>query len=183
MYLVWNFLDEALKNNSLSPFAQSGYSTSTYNYGFWVDAGSFRQEHLPALARFESHRGSLRGGSILTGTPQDELIFFPMYTIPDRGWKWWRESDGPADFDFTKGSLFGGSPKAISWYTQTLYAQHDKYPAEGIFVGKDQTLINAIMFLHTNKVISIWVVQPPSYIPSPASLPSVINLPTINAKF
>ncbi|KAF9487996.1 hypothetical protein BDN71DRAFT_1457864 [Pleurotus eryngii] len=61
MYLVrdakQHFLDEALKNdNSLDPRAQSGYSTYTYDYV----AGSFR--HLPALARFESHRGSFRRG-------------------------------------------------------------------------------------------------------------------------
>ncbi|KAF7437141.1 hypothetical protein PC9H_003977 [Pleurotus ostreatus] len=177
LYSVWNakpyFLDEAVRNvNSLDPFAQNAPSLPTYNYGFWVDAGSFRQEHFyqrwPDAQRVQE---VFEEGSQLTGTPQDELIFFPICTIPERGWKRWRESDGPVDFDFSEGSFFGGSPKAISWYAQTFYAQHDKYLANGIFVGKDQTVINAIMFLHANKFVSVWVGQPPYLLDPHPSLP------------
>ncbi|KAF9498080.1 hypothetical protein BDN71DRAFT_434834 [Pleurotus eryngii] len=202
LYSVWNakpyFLDEAVRNvNTLIPFAQSDPSPPTFDYGFWVDAGSFREEHFyqrwPDAQRVEE---VFEEGSQLTGTPQDELIFFPICTIPERGWKRWRESDGPVDFDFSEGtylnhysfilskpadtgilgSFFGGSPKAISWYARTFYAQHDKYLANGIFVGKDQTVINAIMFLHANKFVSVWVGQPPYLLDTQPSLPPPISL-------
>lgn len=56
--------------------------------------------------------------------------------------------------------------------------EHDKYLAKGIFVGKDQPLINAIMFLHPSKFISVWVGQPPSYLSlsSPPSLPQATRV-------
>ena len=49
--------------------------------------------------------------------------------------------------DVNVGSFFGGRHKAIHDYATTYYAYHDKWLAQGLFVGKDQMLMNSLITL------------------------------------
>ncbi|KAJ8501415.1 hypothetical protein ONZ45_g12148 [Pleurotus djamor] len=185
LYSIWNakpyFLDEAVNHVDQTALAVPG----GFDYAFWVDAGSFRGDHFysdwPNAARVDQvfEEGSKHGGGQTGAVKKEDFIFFPLASVPSRGWKWWRESDGPVDFDFSEGSFFGGTPSAISWYRSTFYEQHDKYLSDGHFVGKDQTLINAIMFLHPERFISVWSEQPVTEtLPSPPKAED--DIPALN---
>jgi len=88
------------------------------------------------------------------------------------------------DIEFSEGTFFGSTPGTIEWYCKTFYRYHDHYistppigfslksttphhhphvkpPADGgtyppfHFVGKDQTLINALMFLYPHRFFTV----------------------------
>ncbi|KAF5383500.1 hypothetical protein D9757_006169 [Collybiopsis confluens] len=154
LYAIWNgkpyYLDEALKN-----------SEKKYSYAFWCDAGSFRHEHVyqnwPDSSRVEQIWEEASG---LSGVAKEELLFFPMWEPPHASMNFWQDSLGPVDTDFSEGSFFGGSPQSIRWWTELFYLYHDYYLKQGIFVGKDQTLINALFLLYPSRVITVWVTDP-----------------------
>jgi len=164
LYAVWNakpyLLEQAVKN-----MQKEGIM---YEYAFWSDAGSFRDNQQygdwPDARRVEE---IWRTGSALTGTAKEDLIFYPMVLSPPPYSRHWVESDGPIDIDFSEGSFFGGRPKAIFWWSQTFYAYHDYYLFEkGLFVGKDQTVFNALFFLFSERFITVWQFDPqaPNYV-------------------
>ncbi|KAJ3727009.1 hypothetical protein C8R42DRAFT_621748 [Lentinula raphanica] len=154
LYAIWNgkpyYLDEALKN-----------SEKQYSYAFWSDAGSFRKEHVydvwPNSARVEEIWNE---GSRLSGVAKEDLLFFPMWEPPHPSMRNWEEALGPVDTDFSEGSFFGGSPQTVRWWRELFYLYHDHYLNQGIFVGKDQTLINALFLLHPSRIITVWVSDP-----------------------
>ncbi|KAJ3749378.1 hypothetical protein DFH05DRAFT_1476494 [Lentinula detonsa] len=154
LYAIWNgkpyFLDEALKN-----------SEKQYSYSFWTDAGSFRKEHAyqswPDSARVEEVWNE---GSKLSGVAKEDLLFFPMWEPPHASMRNWQDTLGPVDTDFSEGSFFGGSPQTVRWWKELFYLYHDHYLTEGIFVGKDQTLINALFLLYPSRIITVWVTDP-----------------------
>ena len=96
LYAVWTsktfFLDEGLQN-----MEQSG---DKYDYAFWNDAGSFRDDQ-----EFDQWPGSHRVpeifevGSRLTGTPRKDLFFMPIWGSPPYWMKHWKEEDGPINTD------------------------------------------------------------------------------------
>lgn len=67
------------------------------------------------------------------------------------------------------GSFFGGSPSTISWWRNLYFTYHDLYLSQGVFVGKDQTLINALILLNPKRFISVWLFDPMP--PDTSSLP------------
>ncbi|KAE9408694.1 hypothetical protein BT96DRAFT_873347 [Gymnopus androsaceus JB14] len=154
LYAIWNgkayYLDEALKN-----------SEKQYSYAFWSDAGSFRKEHLyrnwPDSGRVEEIWDQ---GSRLSGVDKEDLLFFPMWEPPSASVKYWDDSLGPVDTDFSEGSFFGGSPQTVRWWKELFFLYHDHYLSQGIFVGKDQTLINALFLLYPSRVITVWASDP-----------------------
>ncbi|TFK50758.1 hypothetical protein OE88DRAFT_1680547 [Heliocybe sulcata] len=157
LYAVWAgkpfFLDEGLRN------AQA--EGKTYEYAFWNDAGSFRADHKyaewPSRERVDA---VWREGAQLNDASEDELIFFPIWDTPDPSMEYWTEVMGPVDNEFSEGSFFGGRPSAITWWRKLYYAYHDSYLSQGIFVGKDQTLINALFLLHPSRIITVWFADP-----------------------
>jgi hypothetical protein len=54
------------------------------------------------------------------------------------------------------GSFFGGKAKTIFWWENFYYTYHDYYLDQGVFVGKDQTLINGLFLLHPERIITVW---------------------------
>jgi hypothetical protein len=58
------------------------------------------------------------------------------------------------------GSFFGGTPHTIKWWRSLYFTYHDRYLSLGIFVGKDQTLINALFLLNPRRIISVWLGDP-----------------------
>ncbi|KAJ7075871.1 hypothetical protein B0H15DRAFT_916511 [Mycena belliarum] len=157
LYAVWNakpyFLDAAVKT-----LTQAG---KDYDFAFWNDAGSFRAAHKyagwPDPARV---REVWDEGSSLSGEKAEDLVFFPLAGIPDTSFKFWTQDFGPVDNEISEGSFFGGAPRAIAWWRSTFYAYHDHYLALDIFVGKDQTLINALFLLFPSRFINVWLDDP-----------------------
>ncbi|KAA1475363.1 hypothetical protein DENSPDRAFT_860780 [Dentipellis sp. KUC8613] len=156
LYAVWTakpyFLDEGLAN------AQA--AGQQYDYAFWNDAGSFREEHTyvgwPDGRRVDQ---VFRQAARLSGTPQDEIVFFPLWWAPERHSeeRWWVEARGPIDMTFAEGSFFGGMPRAVRTYRHTYFTYHDYYLANSLFVGKDQNLINALTFLFPSHFAAVWI--------------------------
>lgn len=58
------------------------------------------------------------------------------------------------------GSFFGGAPQTITWWRNVFYAYHDHYLSQGLFVGKDQTLFNALFLLFPSRIITVWLGDP-----------------------
>ncbi|KAJ6512121.1 hypothetical protein C8R47DRAFT_1093613 [Mycena vitilis] len=154
LYAIWNakpfFLDAAVQNLS-----------RTYDYAFWSDAGSFRSTHKykswPDPARV---RELWEEGSALSGEKAEDLLFFPLAGMPHSSFRYWVEDHGPVDNEVSEGSFFGGSPSTVAWWRRTFYAYHDLYIKRDIFVGKDQTLINAIFLLFPSRLIAVWLGDP-----------------------
>ena len=48
----------------------------------------------------------------------------------------------------------------MAWWARAFYAYHDYYVSKGLFVGKDQTVFNAVLVLFNERVISVWVFDP-----------------------
>ncbi|KAF8161504.1 hypothetical protein B0H34DRAFT_382450 [Crassisporium funariophilum] len=157
LYAVWNakpfFVDNAVRI-----MADRGYK---YDYVFWNDGGSFREinvyKHWPSPQRLEQ---IWQEGSELTGVAKKDLLFYPVMNQPPRGYADWTEDMGPIDIDLSEGSFFGGSPSTVAWWARTFYAYHDHYLSKGMFVGKDQTLFNALFFLFSERIVTVWVYDP-----------------------
>lgn len=48
----------------------------------------------------------------------------------------------------------------MAWWARTFYAYHDYYISKNLFVGKDQTVFNALLVLFNERIISVWVYDP-----------------------
>ncbi|KAJ3487741.1 hypothetical protein NLJ89_g11686 [Agrocybe chaxingu] len=160
LYAVWNakpfLLENAIKMQKLR-------ERKEYDYVFWNDAGSFREDNVYTdWPDGERVQRIWEEGSRATGTSQEELIFFPMYWKPPADAKGWTEGAGPVDSDISEGSFFGGTPKAVTWFSRTLYSYHDYYISLGFFAGKDQNLYNAVIFLFPSRFITVWHGDPDS---------------------
>ncbi|KAJ7644253.1 hypothetical protein FB45DRAFT_975811 [Roridomyces roridus] len=170
LYAIWAakpfFLDEAVQT-----LARSG---KKYDYAFWSDAGSFRTTHKyvawPSPARV---RKLWKQGSELTEEKEEDLLFFPVTGMPHSSMIYWTQDHGPIDTEFSEGSFFGGSPSTVAWWRGTYYAYHDYYMGLGLFVGKDQTVINALFVLFPSRIISVWLDDPEA--PEHKSLPSLAD--------
>ncbi|KAJ7855885.1 hypothetical protein B0H14DRAFT_2753725, partial [Mycena olivaceomarginata] len=157
LYAVWNakpfFLDEAVQ-----ALSRTG---KVYDYAFWNDAGSFRSTHeykgWPDPARVQE---LWKEGSALSGENSEDLLFFPIAGMPHPSMRYWVQDHGPVDAEVSEGSFFGGSPSTVGWWRRTFYAYHDHYLGLNLFVGKDQTLINAIFLLFPSRVIAVWLDDP-----------------------
>ncbi len=81
----------------------------------------------------------------------DERIFIPLAGLPPRSARTWTPTAGPLDAEVSEGSFFGGSPHAAAVFAADFYAFHNAHAARGAFVGKDQTLFNALLLLHPER--------------------------------
>ena len=48
----------------------------------------------------------------------------------------------------------------MAWWARTFYAYHDYYVSKRLFVGKDQTVFNAVLVLFNERIITVWVYDP-----------------------
>jgi hypothetical protein len=58
------------------------------------------------------------------------------------------------------GSLFGGHPEAIQWWLDTFITYTKHYLAQGFFVGKDQSIMNAIVLLYPERFFTLYARDP-----------------------
>ncbi|KIO24787.1 hypothetical protein M407DRAFT_76493 [Tulasnella calospora MUT 4182] len=167
LYATWNAKAWLLQH------AAEKYTTNNTEWLFWCDAGALRDSHTFAhWPDLERTRNIFSAAAARTGTPADELFFIPMWGAPStpatiKKAREWKEDDGPLDLylmgkgqDLSEGSMFGGKRPAVKWWSSTFYALHDKYLKAGKFVGKDQEIFNSIMFLHPEKIVTVWPRDP-----------------------
>ena len=110
LYSIWNakpfFVDNAIR-----VMASRG---KTYDYVFWNDCGSFREDNIykdwPDLSRVNE---IWQEGSKLSGTKAEDLLFFPIQGPPYKA-KDWNEDMGPIDEDVSEGKAFFFFPRADS---------------------------------------------------------------------
>ncbi|KZS94084.1 hypothetical protein SISNIDRAFT_410501 [Sistotremastrum niveocremeum HHB9708] len=164
LYAVWNakpwFLANGLQNYPLSPW-------HAFSFAFWIDAGSFRSQHSyrdwPDAKRVQD-----AWDQHMLNRPEtenhNEILFWPIDELPQKFRSNWTDEDGPFDMgdghSYSIGSFFGGQLDGISWYSKQYYHALNHYFNEGHFVGKDQTVINAIFMLFPSHFISIWPSNP-----------------------
>lgn len=78
-----------------------------YKYAFWVDAVTFRHEHVwrhwPALDRVDD---AWTEGVKESGTRAQDLVFFPLGGLPHSSMSIWSEGMGPIDNHVVKGWYF-----------------------------------------------------------------------------
>ncbi|KAF8161547.1 hypothetical protein B0H34DRAFT_857930 [Crassisporium funariophilum] len=147
------FVHDALQN-----LAREG---KVYEYAFWNYRGAFREEHRyrdwPSVDRV---REVWDEGERVAGTGKEDLMFFPIVGVPGSTMVFWNENLGPIDNEVSKGSFFGGTPKAIEWWARTYYTYHNHYLSLDVFVGKDHSLINALLLLFPSRFISVYPSDP-----------------------
>jgi hypothetical protein len=94
LYAVWNakayFLDEGMRNMA----AQRG---RPYDYAFWNDAGSMRNWQYRAWPDSARIAELFTQGALATGSPEDDIIFIPVWNPPGREFETWKEEAGPLD--------------------------------------------------------------------------------------
>ncbi|PPQ92596.1 hypothetical protein CVT25_007288 [Psilocybe cyanescens] len=160
LYAIWNakpFLLESAVNKLKE---ETG---AVYEYAFWNDGGSFRRDHTysgwPDPARVQQ---VWEEGSRLTGTKKEDLLFFPIFQLPEPQLKDWTEDMGPIanPVQLSEGSFFGGSPSTIAWFAKIFYAYHDYYISQGLFVGIDQDVFNALFLLYPQRMFTVWMNDP-----------------------
>ena len=92
LYAVWNAKPYLLQTAMRKLADKKIY----YDYAFWNDGGSFRRNHVyenwPDPARIEQ---VWEEASTLTGKPKDDLLFFPIYQLPEENLSEWIEEMGP----------------------------------------------------------------------------------------
>jgi len=156
LYAIWSSKPFLLKEGLSNMRKQK-----EYKYAFWVNSDTFRDQHpwrsWPAPERVEE---IWKEGSEASGTSADELLFFPFAGMPHGSMIFWSEGMGPIDNDFSQGSFFGGMPNAISWWCGAYYAYRDHWLKQDHFVGKDESVNNAILLLYSRKIIGTWLFDP-----------------------
>jgi len=79
LYAVWTSKAYILAEGLANARAKG----KKYDYAFWSDAGSLRDDHTcrqwPNPHRIDA---IFKQGAILSGTPADELIFSPVWGLP-----------------------------------------------------------------------------------------------------
>ena len=114
LYAVWNakpfLLQTAVRNLA--------DEKRLYDYAFWNDAGSFRRNHVyenwPDPERIEQ---VWEEATVLTGKDKNDLLFFPIFQLPEEQLSGWKEEMGPIanPVQFSEGSIFFCIPAIIGF--------------------------------------------------------------------
>lgn len=105
LYAVWNAKPYLLRAAMRKLADKNIY----YDYAFWNDGGSFRRNHIyedwPDPGRIEQVWDE---ASTLTGKDKNDLLFFPIFQLPEEKLSEWTEEMGPIanPVQFSEGSFF-----------------------------------------------------------------------------
>ena len=58
------------------------------------------------------------------------------------------------------GTFFGGSQSSLEWFSRAFYAYHDHYLRNGLFVGIDQNIFNALFLLFPERFFTVCLNDP-----------------------
>jgi hypothetical protein len=130
LYAVWN-----LKSFICHKIAQE----NPFNSSFFIytDAGAFRDIVLPGWPDQSFITNSIQkvlGDRVLFGQVANFKVFNE-----------WR--------DVIEGGFFAGSSQALSDFYRNFFFIHDERFEQGLFVGKDQTIMNLLAFKYFNRTV------------------------------
>jgi hypothetical protein len=95
LYAVWNAKPFFL-NTAVQEMRQRG---KEYDYAFWIDAGSFREEHA-----FSGWPDATRVEEVFEQSGKGhDTIFFPIWDPPGFRFRTWQEGMGPVDDEVSEG--------------------------------------------------------------------------------
>ena len=115
-------------------------------YFLYMDAGAFRS----SMYRFERWPHPPTVHAILN---DQRLLLGMIAPLPRRFCPLkYRIRDGPVGMDLVEGTFMGGSASAIRWWTSTFYRVVEEYRAKKFFIGKDQSVMNAIALAYPEKM-------------------------------
>ncbi|KAH9485759.1 hypothetical protein JR316_0002674 [Psilocybe cubensis] len=160
------FLEHAIQS---SRGGEENYSDNDYDYIFWVDLTVFNDDQsyvsFPGPARVET---VWKEGSLLTGSPKEDLLFFPIDQAPPPDMHDWTEDMGPIETNFTQGSFFGGPPRSIKWLSKSFYAYHDYFIQLGFASALPRArlpshrmgIVNTLLMMYPERFITVWPSDP-----------------------
>lgn len=136
LYAIWNskayLVSKAIEHNI--------YRSKYYMY---TDIGAFRYRPYSEWPDYEF--------TLLTLRNLNHRVLFGKMN---------REPTGPilsSKTDFVQGGFFAGSQQALARYALKFYEIHDEHLTKGVFVGKDQTIMNIFsVMLHPELSCLLW---------------------------
>uniref|UniRef100_A0A0G4H570 Uncharacterized protein n=1 Tax=Chromera velia CCMP2878 TaxID=1169474 RepID=A0A0G4H570_9ALVE len=141
LYAVWN---------AKSFFVNEECSRGISRYCFWVDLGAFRTPF--GGSDFLGPSAVARMDALHLVCP-DCPIFGLIYLADGQRVMEWSPEKGPLATDMIEGGFYGGTPAAMQWFFSEFWSWHDFFLAKGFFVGKDQTIMNALLWWNMDRVL------------------------------
>ena len=139
LYAVWCAKSFMLhRSTELNPFRSKFF--------LYVDAGAFRSSNY----RFENWPDS----SIISKVLGDQRLLLGMVgPLPRRYCPLnYSTNEGPIKIKLIEGGFMAGSISAVRWWASVFYATVDDYRSRDFFIGKDQSIMNAIALAHADGV-------------------------------
>ncbi|KAF8884905.1 hypothetical protein CPB84DRAFT_1850533 [Gymnopilus junonius] len=147
--------------SALFPLSNSKSKHTIEDYTSWLTHfSSFRAKHPYTLWPDPWTVDRVWKSATLFNEKEEDLLFFPIFGPPPSEVGRWKEDMGPVDYEISEGSFFGGPPQSISWWCRTYYPYHSHYLSRSLFVGKDQTLINALLLLFPSRFFTVYSADP-----------------------
>ena len=141
LYAIWNAKPFLMK------YVSSGIN-NIYGSTFFIytDIGAFRNHVFPNWPNLDHV-------NYLQARLKDRMLFGQVsHSVNDLF--------SSINNDFIQGTFFAGSFKAIDFYQNAYYQIHDEFLAEGLFVGKDQVIMNVFAVLkYPKQSCMIWLPQ------------------------
>lgn len=119
-------------------------------YFFWSDIGSWRgNPALPTRGRWpqEERIVQLDLESRFSNVLEPQVILEAISMVPSQ------RNFNPLRDIFA--GIFGGTRESLTWFHDEFYKLHNERIDKGIFVGKDQTMINILAMRHPNRFSAI----------------------------
>ena len=164
LYAVWNakpfLLQMALRNLADKEIY--------YDYAFWNDGGSFRRNHVyenwPDPGRIEQ---VWEEASTLTGQNKSDLLFFPIFQLPEEKLVDWKEEMGPIanPVQFSEGLIFFSSFPLFNSYLPFAQVPSSVDPSpllNGSLVFSMLTMITMFIVVYSSVLIKMFS-TPSSY--------------------
>ena len=135
LYAIWN-----LKCYIAYKIAQE----NPFNSKFFIysDAGSFRERFVAHWPDTEFIENSL------IRKLNDRILFGQIYTFDK-----FKSSKVLENSDFIQGGFFAGTAKALQDFYTNYFSIHDERLSKGLFIGKEQILMNLVSFVFFNQSV------------------------------
>jgi hypothetical protein len=139
LYAVWCAKSFMLNRSAaLNPFRTE--------YFLYVDAGAFRSSNY----RFRKWPDS---DTIHTILSNNKFLLGMIAPLPHKLCPLnYTMKEGPIKMDLIEGTFMAGSSAAVRWWTSVFYKTIDEYRSRNIFIGKDQSIMNAIALVHADRL-------------------------------
>lgn len=153
LYALWNSKVWML-HEALALFSKTG---ALY---FWLDVGNYRMPSSNIVAwpdPVKLHKlpiKDLRAKEMLQLLYKEPNHFYPLFKPESRNIT--LEGSifdyGRHHSDCIMGCFFGGRPPGIKWYNEIYYKKLEAWYNEGLFIGKEQNLFDAIAMTNADSI-------------------------------